>query len=116
MSEDYSVRQDRQANTSFYPFVVSFEIPLPQTSHPSPNFIKQNLLGKLANPRSPIPDPRSPIPNPQSPIPNPQSPIPNPQSPITNHQAPITNIQHPSLFPTPGQKTFRNTAGEPWNM
>jgi hypothetical protein len=51
MSEDYSVRQDRQANTSFYPFVVSFEIPLPQTSHPSPNFIKQNLLGKLANPR-----------------------------------------------------------------
>jgi hypothetical protein len=64
MSEDYSVRQDRQANTSFYPSVVSFEIPLPQTSHPSPNFIKQNLLGKLANLN----------PNPQYPISNIQHP------------------------------------------
>jgi len=91
MSEDYSVRQDRQANTSFYPFVVSFEIPLPQTSHPSPNFIKQNLLGKLANPR---PVRRS----------------------LGEGGSTINNIQHPTLIPTPGQKTFRNTAGETWNM
>ena len=36
-------------------------------------------------------------------------------SKIQNQQSTIPNPQHPSLFP-PSQKTFRNTAGETWNM
>ena len=44
------------------------------------------------------------------------SKIQNPKSKINNQQSTINNPQHPSLFPTPGQKTFRNTAGKTWNM
>jgi hypothetical protein len=52
---------------------------------------------------------------PKSTINNQQSTINNQQSAISNQQSAINNPQYPSLFP-PGQKTFRNTAGETWNM
>jgi len=58
----------------------------------------------------------SKIQNPKSKIQNPKSKINNQQSTINNHRSPIPNIQYPFLFPTPGQKTFRNTAGKTWKM
>jgi len=65
---------------------------------------------------SKIQNPKSKIQNPKSTINNQQSAISNQQSTISNQQSTINNPQYPSLFPTPGQKTFRNTAGKTWNM
>jgi hypothetical protein len=81
----------------------------------------QAVQGASRSASSPSPLQKSKIQNPKSKIQNPKSKIQNQKSSIINHQSSIINppssLQPPaSLFLTPGERTHRDAAVEPWEM